>query len=236
MAVLACFQSSSTLSVTEVGRLLDLSPATAHRLLRALTEVGFVDQDQSTSRYRLGPGLAAWGALTSRRLGFEAARPELEDLAARLGLSVTLGINQGEQSLTVETVRARGDDAIAVLPGARTPFYACAMGKSISAFDNEVYSAADAPLARFTRNTIVSTAGLQAELARIRAQGWAMNNEEFQLGVKGIGAPIRDEHGRVIAAVAVAASTAHLTTASLELAAAAVTASAERLGSLIAVT
>lgn len=230
-AVLACFQDSPALSVTAVSRRLGLTPPTAHRLLRALVEAELVAQDPASNRYHLGPGLAAAGALASRRLGYEAARPELHRLADALGFSVTLGVNHGLYSLIVETALPDADDAVPVMPGIRAPVYACAMGKSIWAYADAGPDYANGTLEGFTRNTILSPSRLRTELEQVRFQGWALNDEELNVGIRGVAAPIRGSDGSAFAAVA--APTPRLTDDALERAAEAVLASAARLRAVL---
>lgn len=227
-AVLNAFQDHPTLSVAEAGRLLGLAPPTAHRVLRALVDADLVGQDPATSRYHLGPGAAAVGALASRRLRYEAARPELARLAATLGLSVTLGVNRGRESLIVETALPDAPDAIPVMPGMRAPVYACAMGKSISAYGGDGAHEPDA-FTSYTEHTILSQDRLRAELEQVRFRGWAMNNEELNAGIRGLGAPIRDREGTAVAAVAIAATVARLDDAALGRATDEVLRSARRL-------
>ena len=104
MSILRSFDDAPELGIVDLAHRLDLSPSTTHRIVRALVEARLLDQDPRTERYRLGVGLAELGLRTLQRLGVEAARPLLEDLAAETGESVNLGVRHGGEVLVVMRV------------------------------------------------------------------------------------------------------------------------------------
>jgi IclR family acetate operon transcriptional repressor len=205
MAVLECFESRPALGASQAARTLGLSVSTTHRLLKTLCAGGLLVQDGS-GRYRLGPRTAMLGALASQRLGFDAARPLLEHLAALTGGAVMLGVLDDGALLTVMTVAAPAPDQVTVLNGARSPLHACAMGKSVIAHSAELQPDLLGGLARVTDRTITDVPTLARQLSEIREQGWALNEGELSSRIRGIAAPVFSASGQVTAAVAIAVS------------------------------
>jgi DNA-binding IclR family transcriptional regulator len=91
--------------------------------------------------------------------------------------------------------------------GSRAPAHCTSVGKALLAFQSPevVQQVIDAGLRRYTVNTIVDGEALKTELATIRARGYALDDEEIELGLRCVAAPIRDHSGQVIAAISVAA-------------------------------
>lgn len=203
MAVLECFETRPTIGVTQAARELGLSVSTTHRLLKTLCQGGLLAQD-GNGRYRLGPRTALLGALASQRLGLEAARPLLEDLAGQTGGAVTLGVLDARMSLTVMTVASPRIDGVSVLNGARCPLHACAMGKTLIAYEPGQGLKLLDGLPQVTAQTITDVETLRRQLGEVRERGWALNEGELFAGIRGVGAPVFSMNGRVAAAVAVA--------------------------------
>src|SRR5215204_4314757 len=105
MAVLQCLvEADSDIGVTEIAGRADLTVSTAHRLLRALRATGLVSQDQTSERYRLGPGAVALGRRAELRLGFDRLQPHLNELATDTGESITLGTRLSNEMLVVSHI------------------------------------------------------------------------------------------------------------------------------------
>ncbi|MFC7582597.1 IclR family transcriptional regulator [Nonomuraea antimicrobica] len=208
LAVLACFEHHPERAVTDIEDETGLSNATAHRIVRALCNGGLLEQDPATERYHLGYGTALLGRLALDRLGLNAALPLLEELAAKTGEAINLGIRVGHETVVVSHVPSSQTLRIEAAPGARNPIHACAMGKALLAYGLPLD--AGVPLPAITPHTITSVHALEQALEEIRSLGYAVNNEERTLGVRSVAAPIFAEDGRVVAAVAVQAPTVRL--------------------------
>lgn len=231
LAVLDCFETEPDLGVTQLARALDLSVSTTHRLLRALCRGGLVAQDAGSGRYRLAARMVVLGSLASRRLGLDAAQPVLEHLAAETGEGVVLGILDGAHSLVVSCAPGRRDDGVTVARGQRGAVHACAMGKTLLAFDED--AGGPQPLARITPRTITDPTVLALQLNRVRERGWAANDEELVLGVRGVSVPVFDADGGVCAALAIAVPTGRLSRAHFPRTAHVLRSSAEQLHGLL---
>jgi len=207
LAILGCFRDGpDELGVSEIATRLGLRVSTAHRIVRALCNARYLEQDPVSERYRLGRELAVLGQRAMRQLGFDLVEPALAALAADTGESASLGVWQ-EGAVLVAVVVASDQPLRFDHPrGSLVPAHASAMGKAMLAHVDERPEDALAllrSLARFTPRTITSKRRLGAELDEVRARGYALNQEERYPGVVGIAAPVLDERGRARAAVGV---------------------------------
>jgi IclR family acetate operon transcriptional repressor len=210
IAVLQCFEGAAELGVTEIARETELSLATAHRIVRALHTGGLLDQNTQTDRYHLGFGTAVLGRLAMERLGFAFALPELERLAVRTGEAVNLGVRVGTEVLVLLAVPSVHPLRFEQAAGTRNPLHVGAMGKVLLAFGGSD-AIGSLRLERFTPNTITTESALTSELETIRARGHAINDEERNLGVRAIAAPVCDASRQAVAAIAVQGPTVRIT-------------------------
>ena len=237
LAVLRCFGQGNAedLGITQLAAATGLTVSTTHRLVQALRAEGVLVQDAASERYRLGPLLVVLGRRAEDHLGFARAQPVLEALSETTGESVNLGIRSGAEVLVVLDVASRHPLRFDQAPGSRIPVHTSAMGKCLLAFsslDPAAEVAALPDLAGMTTRTITDPSSLLAELAAVRARGWAVNDEERNPGVRAVGAPVLVD-GRAVAALAVQGPTVRLTDASLERVATALVAAAAELAPLL---
>ena len=213
MSILRSFDDAPELGIVDLAHRLGLSPSTTHRIVRALVEARLLDQDPRTERYRLGVGLAELGLRTLQRLGVEAARPLLEELAAETGESVNLGVRHGGEVLVVLRVASAHPLRVEQPAGSRVPVHTSAMGKAILAWAHDPAEEVDAlvELGRRTTRTLTSRTALKRELQRTRELGYAVNDEERNIGVRAVGAPVLDQHGHAFAAISVQGPTVRIT-------------------------
>ena len=202
-----------TRSLSELAQLTGLTPATAHRLLRALCCAELLSHDPLTERYGLGIALVPLGSKAADTLGVAAVRPLLESLAAVTGESVNLGVRDGAEVLVllcVPSVHCLRFDQGA---GTRVPLYASAMGKVLLAFDPDPEEAARSipRLTRLTRSTITSRSVLSHVLQETRERGWAINDEEREPAVRSVAVPVRTDDGTALAAVTVQGPSSRMT-------------------------
>lgn len=195
-------------SLNDLCAAVDLHKSTTHRLLQSLEARRYVERTASGNEYRLGLRLFELGMHAVSRLSYvELARPHLERLAQVSGETAHLGIlRQGEM---VSLVYAAGPQALHMpsTVGRRTPVHCSSQGKVVLASLTE--AAVDEIFkqkkpAQLTPKTICSLARFLQELKRVRARGFAVDDEEFERGLRCIGAPVRDHSGRVIAGISIA--------------------------------
>ncbi|WBB61509.1 IclR family transcriptional regulator [Streptomyces sp. WMMC500] len=198
-------RGSGRLGVSELAASLGLAKGTVHGLLRTLRQVGFVEQDHDTGKYRIG------GALLDLRSGHVDAN-ELrsralnwaDGLAARSREAVRIGVPADGRVLVVHHVFRPGDPRQTLDVSARLPAHATALGKVLLAYDVNAAAALGAtPPAAYTPRTLTAPAVILAELRRIREAGWAGEHGERRLQEAGIAAPLRGAGGLVVGALGI---------------------------------
>ncbi len=210
LAILAEFsEDRPLLGISELARAVDLRRSTAHRYVATLATLGYLDQDPGTRKYRLGPRVLDLGfsAINSMDIR-EIAAPHLRQLSDETGHTVNLAILDGTDVVYIERCRTaqqgQREIDLNLHVGARLPAYCTAMGKAILAFlpeqrREETIAAID--FAPRGPNTITNPTAFRKELARIRAAGLAVNDEELAYGLRSIAAPIHSRSGEVVAAL-----------------------------------
>ena len=197
------------LGLTELARELGLHKSTVHRLLATLVRHDYVAQDPTTKRYRLGlgflePAHQAVEHLDVRRC---ALRP-MHALAQESGESVYLNVPAGSRALCIDEVVGPQGVTLGSNVGVALPLHATATGKCFLTWmpdaDVDRVLGKDG-LEAVTGHTIRDRELLLATLERVRAQGYAVNDEETESGVRYAAAPIFDERGRVAASISVGA-------------------------------
>jgi IclR family KDG regulon transcriptional repressor len=208
MRLLKAFSEDEVdIGISDLARRLRVAKSTAHRLAVTLVSEGMLEQDRSNGKYRLGVALFRLGALVRQRMEVSnEARSFLYDLREKINESVHLAILDGAEIMYVynlestHAIRMRSD------LGVRKPAYCTAEGQAILAFQPEavVDQIIAAGLAPRTPKTIVAADKFLRALAVVRQRGCAIEDEESELGMVCIAAPIRDDVGEVVAAVGIA--------------------------------
>lgn len=205
--------------LTDLAGTLGLHKTTVFRLLGALERGGFVARDGDRQGYTLGPTLFRLATQARRSVGLhEAARVELEALAAETGETATLEMLVGDEVLILDEVHGRFLIGSSPEVGMRWPAHATSTGKALLAaarFEpagNSTRTRAVRPgrLAKLGPNTITSRAMLERELGEIWRRGYAVGIEEIEAGYVAIAAVVRDGHSRVVAAVSVGGPTVRM--------------------------
>lgn len=194
--------------LTEIARNLELNKATAYGLLSTLEKHNLIEQNPETKKYYLGIYLAELAMKTEDSLDVrKIARPYMKKLALAYTSSTQLGIESDGEVMYIEVSQYNFALPIVCQVNSRLPFYCTGVGKSILAFwtpeQIEVYLKTH-KLASKTPKTIVKKSELRKELSLIRERGYAIDDEENQIGVISISAPIFSINGTVIAGISVA--------------------------------
>jgi DNA-binding IclR family transcriptional regulator len=201
-----------------LARRLGLHPTTTFRMLESLRARAMVRPGGNGS-YDLGPGTLELGRQFLCRISIARDAQELvEELAKRVNETVSVGALDDGEVLYVAIAHGQREFGIQSSPYARHPAHCTALGKALLAHlpeDKVGAIVAAHPLTPLTPRTLTDPAALQAELQRIKAQGYAVDDEERTPGVMCIAAPIRDHTGAVAAAVSVAGPAARLREAGL---------------------
>lgn len=208
-AVLRLFRDhGGDLGVGMVAKELGINLSTAHRTVRALVAEGYLAQNQDNERYYLGTAALLLGQAAQHNFGLDVVYPVLQKIAAHTGESVNLGVLAGDSAVVIERIESVQPLRFTQPPGTRVTLHASSMGKALLAFNTEVEQHALAGvnrLERVTAKTHGTAKALRQDLANVRERGWSTDDEESALGVRCVGAPIRDRAGTARAAIAVQA-------------------------------
>ncbi|SDO85366.1 DNA-binding transcriptional regulator, IclR family [Nakamurella panacisegetis] len=212
LTILKLLAADGELGVTEIAGLLGVHKSTASRLLATLETHGLAEQLPDRGRYRLGVGVLRLAGATRSRLDIvRESRPVTAPLAADIGETVNIVILSGTETLYLDQVAGPSALQIHNWIGHRNPVHATANGRVLlahaSATEAEaILGAALTPSGRLralTPNTITDRAALQAALALVRRDGYAVAVDELEIGLTAVAAPIRGVDGSVIASLSV---------------------------------
>jgi IclR family pca regulon transcriptional regulator len=204
LAVIRAFDARHPeLTLSEVARICDLTRAAARRFLLTLADLGYVRTDGRM--FSLTPRVLELGyAFLSSLTLPEVAEPHLERLVAEVHESSSVSVLDGDDIVYVARVPTSRIMTVAINVGTRFPAYATSMGRVLLA--GLPTEAADAYLervriSRLTNRTVPTAAALCAELALVRGQGYSIVDQELEVGLRSIAAPIHDRAGAVVGAV-----------------------------------
>ena len=190
-------------TVTELAATTDLTRATARRFLITLMELGYVESDGRV--FRLTPKVLELGYSFLSGLGFpDVALPHLERLVAEVDESSEASVLDGPDIVYVARVPSTAVMSVVVNVGARMPAHATAMGKVLLAglSDEELDKyLATAQLRSFLPRTVTDPAVLREQLEQVRADGYAIVDQELEEGLVAVAAPVRGRDGRVVGAI-----------------------------------
>ena len=203
------------LGVTELADRLGLHKSTVHRFMVNLDAAGLVERNARTGRYRLGLHVFELGALVMQQMNlWDEALPFLEGLVHDTGETGHLAVLDGGEAIYIERVEARRALRVPSAIGRGYPAHATNLGKVLLAdLSRERVEAiiAERGLAAYTPQTITDPAELEADLELIRRRGYAVDNEEYDEGLRCIGAPVRDHSGHVVAALGIGGPVTRIT-------------------------
>ena len=202
------------IGISDLAKRLGLAKSTVHRLASTLLDQGMLEQNAGDGKYRLGLALFELGTLVRRKMDFTTeARPFLRTLLEKTGETVHLGILDHDSVLYVISLESKQALRMGSKVGTRVPVHATAVGKALLAFqpEEEIARIIARGLPASAPNTIADAKALQRELAGIRARNYALDDEESEVGLRSIAAPVRNDSGNVIAAISIAGPVHRLT-------------------------
>jgi IclR family KDG regulon transcriptional repressor len=223
MKILECLSYQRSLGITELtGRVstllegIPIDKSTVYRFLVSFIDLGFVYQDPQTGKYGLTLKLFEIGMSVLERLElWREAEPIVEEIARVTGETVHLATLDGDELVylgKVESTRALRVSMMSRV-GSSAPAYCTGVGKILLAYlprkrlDRILKK--EKPV-RYTDKTIVRRVHLERELSSIRKKGYAIDNEEHEIGVRCVAAPVLDNNSAVCGAVSVSVPTVRL--------------------------
>lgn len=216
LAVIRAFDHDHPeLTLSEVAAVTGVTRAVARRFLLTLADLGYVRNDGRFFSLTAKVLELGYAYLSSLSLP-EVAEPHLETLVGEVNESSSISVLDGHDVVYVARVPVSRIMTVSISVGTRFPAYATSMGRVLLAGlpdDALTDYLSSVRLERLTARTVRSVAALRGELARVRAQGWALVNQELEEGLRAVAVPVRDRGGRVVAAVNVST---HASRTSLE--------------------
>lgn len=181
---------NSTLSLGEIARLTGLHKTTAHGLVSNLVRERFLNQDPVTRRYFLGPALFELGSLYRSRISaYSVSLSYMRELSEKIGKTVQLAMLIERDIIYISRVITREFMGFSVADGVRVYAHCTSTGKSLLArlSDDELDGMyPEEALPARTPNSITSRAALKKHLAEVREKGYAIDNQEVDIGLCGV--------------------------------------------------
>lgn len=210
----ALHSAPSGLQLKDIARQTAINKSTAYRFLAHLEGEGYLYRDEKGA-YVIGPKLTRMSSgMNYEESVRKMSRPVLQKLWSLTGETVNLAILDGHEVLYLDVIESSHTFRLASEAGARRPLYCTALGKAVLAYlpaeeADELLSSAT--FERHTPHTLTSVAKVTKDMARTRAQGYALDDEEVVLGARCVAAPVFDANGKVAGAVSVSGPTTRVT-------------------------
>jgi DNA-binding IclR family transcriptional regulator len=214
--IIEAVAEAGTMGIRELSSVTGFPPPTIHRITSTLVSRHYLKQDPLSKRLSLSLQFLHLGTKVQQQFNLTAiARPHLERLMSETRESVNLAVQDGDHVAYLDHVQS--DHSMLQLftkPGARVPLYCTGVGKMFmsrwtpSAVDEYLNRT---PLVKHTPHTITNNAKLKVELARIQTQGYALDNEEMEQGVRCVAALLVDHHGNPVAAISISGAAMRIT-------------------------
>ncbi len=216
--VLTCFsRQHNRLTVSEVGRLTQSSPASARRALLTLQTLGYLDSDGKRF-WMLPKTLLVAHAYLASRPAPSLAQPLLDALSERTRESASLAMLQGDDAIVIARSTARRSLSTGLGIGSRLPAYCAALGRVLLSGlppEEAARRVRAMPRPPLTARTVTGVGDVLALIARCREEGHASNDGELEIGVRSMAVPVLDRSGRVMAAMSIAVRAERMTLAEL---------------------
>lgn len=217
LAVMRALNSREPMTLSEVARASELTRASARRFVLTLEELGYVAQ--AGGRFALTPRVLELGFAYLSALGLpEVAQPHMERLVEQVHESSSVSVLDGESVVYVARVPTQRIMNVVINVGTRFPAYATSMGRVLLAgLDRQDCAALldRIELVSLAHDTITTRGQLESELELVRAQGYAIVDQELESGLRSVAAPIRDRRHGVVAAINLAVQASRVSVAEI---------------------
>ncbi len=200
-------RNSHGLTMAEVSKEISLHPSTTFHLLRTLTTLGYLGQDEATKRYHVGSKIfhLAVSAWTESQI-LNIAKPLLVEMARATGETSHLAVLERNEVIVIDKIDGSSPVRLTERVGYPRPPHCTAIGKVLLAYLPEIERRSflvGMDLRPVTPKTITSIPVLEKEWDRVRDQGYAFDDEEFVQGIRCLAAPVRNFTGHVVAAIGI---------------------------------
>jgi IclR family KDG regulon transcriptional repressor len=199
--------------LSDIAQEVDLHKATTHRIVTTLVNYGYLERAADGQKYRLGLQLMDLGLKAIHRMDLRReALPYMTQVSQQLEEACDLSIFDRGNVFYIEYVQGPHALTVAAAVGQRLPPYCTASGKLFLADlpSKELDAILSQPMTSYTQKTITDPRKLRQQLDEIRQQGNAVDDEEFEVGIRAVSAAIRNQQGRVVASVSVPGPTGRM--------------------------
>jgi IclR family acetate operon transcriptional repressor len=215
LELLTILADANELPLAEIARRAGLSKSSTHRLLHTLIQAGFVTRAEPAGHYRLGLKLLRLASSYVGTSGLEQlVVPQLEALAQHTQETVHMALLDGQVAVYVAKIDSPNAIRMYSRVGRQVPYYCTGLGKAILAHLPEAQAADILTCTVFqahTPHTLTTAAALQRDLELIRARGYALDEEEHELGIRCIAAPLFGRNRRVSGGISITGITFRVT-------------------------
>lgn len=202
-------QSPNGVSITELADILGVDKGSASRLVATLARYGYAEKDVNTRRFTLGPQVVSLSRSLLTRLPLrEAAKPYLRQMMEQTGECAHLAVPAQDRVLYIDQVESPATLRVNAQVGTLNPLHCTALGKALLAFGKLEFSPA---LESFTPRTITDPETLRQHLDEVRHLGYAVDDEEFDPGVRCIAVPVFDFRGKVVGSIGISGPSSRVT-------------------------
>jgi DNA-binding IclR family transcriptional regulator len=209
------YNSGQAMGISDIDEHVDIGKSTVHRVLDTLLSYNYIEQVEDSTKYRLSWKFFEVGqSIPVQRNLLNLNTDALQSICDKYGESVNMGIHSDDSMIIISRVVPRTNMAANVPIGSKMPLHASSMGKiAICEFDEaeirKLYPNND--LFIYTPNTIQTVDELVSQLAKIKQQGYAIDDQELYSGITCIAAPIKDFSGKTVAGVSVSGTSSRMT-------------------------
>lgn len=205
--------------LSNISREIGLSKSTIHSLITTLEKLGYVQQDQVSGKYALGLKLFELGQVVHANMDLRTiAMPHLHSLAQKYQETAHLAVLSKGEVVYIDKVDSPRSMRIISQVGGRNPAHCTGVGKVLLAglsAEERDRMIGDAKLRRFTTNTIIDANKLKLHLEQVQLNGYAQDEEEIEIGLRCVAAPLKNHRGAVIAAISVSGPSSRIDNGSI---------------------
>ena len=204
LSIITCFSADNpVMTLSEIAERVNLSRAAARRFLLTLENLGYVSLDGRNFQLTAKVLDLGYGYLSSLSLP-EIAQPHLEVLASRVHESASASVLDGTDIIYIARVPIRRVMSVKINIGTRMPAHATSMGRVLLAglaTPDLKAMISNLEILKYTHNTITSKSVLLQEINKVKAQGWSINDQELEYGLRSIAVPIFNKAEEIIASI-----------------------------------
>ena len=209
------------IGIVEISKQLNMGLSTVHRILATLKSRNYIIQNPKTAKYRLGIKLFELGCeVQSTKNLIKMVRPYLRELSRITNETANVAILEDKEVIYLDTIESSETLRTEIRQGTRTPAHCTALGKCLLAFltdsDFEQLYRRDEQITSLTPQSISSWSELKRELNKVKEQGYALDLEEYKIGIHCVGVPIFNGKGEAIAAISITGPASRFTGEKME--------------------